>query len=321
MTQRLISIVVPVYNESKGLAIFHAHLLRTFETLSQTFEIIYCDDGSTDGSDIQIREWCSDDTRVKLVRLSRNFGKESALAAGIAAAKGEAIIMLDADGQHPVDRIPDFIAAWQAGAQVVIGIRTANKGEGSFKRLGSRLFYALFNKFSQQALVAGSTDFRLITRPVRAAFLELKENDRLTRGLIDWLGFERAYIRFTANARIHGKATYSRRKLIGLATNSFVSLTATPMYVFGYVGVIISIASFVLGTAILIEQLLLNDPLHWDFTGTAMLGVLIVFLVGLVLMSEGILSLYISRIHTQSKQRPLYIIDNERSEGLNKTDV
>lgn len=314
-----ISFVIPAYNEAEGLSNLQTSLTNIAKMGGYKYEIIYCDDGSSDNTSELVTAWNAQDENTRLVRLSRNFGKESALAAGIATAKGDAIILLDADGQHPVEKIPEFISKWQNGAQVVSGIRTSNQGEGSFKRNGSRLFYAVFNRISDQPLMQGSTDFRLISRPVADAFLDLKENDRITRGLIDWLGFRQDYVEFKANAREHGDVSYSRRKLIRLAANSFVSLTSTPMYLFGYLGVFITIFSLLLGASITIEQLILKDPLNWNFTGTAMLGVLIIFLVGIVLLSQGILSVYIAHIHNQSKQRPLYIIDYDTSAGVKKS--
>jgi len=314
-----LSVVVPVFNEAAGLLEFHQSLIKVLNScLPKAYEIIYCDDGSTDETAALVRTWAKREKTVKLVKLSRNFGKESALAAGVAVAQGEATLMIDGDGQHPVALIPEFVKAWQAGAQVVIGVRTENSGEGFTKRLGSQLFYKIFNHFTKQTLVPGSTDFRLIAAPVRLAFLELKESDRITRGLIDWLGFERVFIEFTAGPRQQGSAGYDRRKLFHLATNSFVSLSTMPLYLFGYLGVVITFASLVLGLTVGVEQLILNDPWHWNFTGTALLSIMLLFLVGIVLMSQGMLALYISHIHTQSKQRPLYVIDYDRSAGLGK---
>lgn len=316
----LVSVVIPLYNEVEGLPEVHSKLLSVLEDSEYRFEVVYVDDGSTDGSNNVIKNWATADKRIRLIALSRNFGKESALVAGITEARGNAIIMLDSDGQHPVEVIPEFIAAWHNGAQVVVGISEDKQWKGPFKRLGSKLFHKVFNKFAGQTLVPGSTDYRLIDAEVRTAFLQLEEKDRITRGLIDWLGFNRSYVKYITKERIHGTATYSRRKLIKLAANSFVSLTSAPIFIFGYLGVFISIASFLLGIAILLEQLILEDPLNWNFTGTAMLGVLIVFLVGIVLMSQGILSLYISHIHTQSKERPLYVINRAKSLNLDKHD-
>jgi len=314
-----LSVVVPIYDEASGLADFHADLVHYAKEASQnSYEIIYCDDGSNDNTDKLVYEWHKNDPNIKLIKLSRNFGKENALAAGIAFATGQAIITLDGDGQHPAELIPDFVRKWRTGAQVVIGVRISNKGEGWFKRVGSKLFHKLFNVLTGQKLLSGSSDFRLIDRSVQQAFLQLGETDRITRGLIDWLGFNRELIEFTAKARQSGAPGYNRRKLVKLATNSFVSLTPTPLYLFGYLGVFITIGSLFLGAAVFIEQLLLNDPWHWKFTGTAMLGILILFLVGIILISQGILSLYISHIQNQSKGRPLYVIDHKASLGIEK---
>jgi glycosyltransferase involved in cell wall biosynthesis len=313
----LLSVVVPVHNESSGLVQFHKSLVGIVRGCAKdSYEILYCDDGSTDDTSKLVKDFHVGDPRVKLIKLSRNFGKENALSAGIAEAGGQAVLMLDGDGQHPVELIPKFIDAWRAGAQVVIGVRTGNNDEGWFKRLGSRLFYKVFNRLTTQKLLPGSTDFRLIDASVRQAFLALTETDRITRGLIDWLGFQREFIYFQANARQQDSASYSRRKLMKLAANSFTSLTPTPLYVFGFLGVAITLVALVLGASVFVEQLLLGDPWHWKFTGTAMLSILLLFLIGIVLMSQGILSLYISHLHSQSKQRPLYIIDYDGSADI-----
>jgi len=313
----LLSVVVPILNEGSGLAQFHKSLVDIVrQCIGDSYEILYCDDGSTDDTSKLIKEFHASNPRVKLIKLSRNFGKENALSAGIAEAGGQAVLMLDGDGQHPVGLIPKFIDAWRSGAQVVIGVRTGNDEEGWFKRLGSRLFYRVFNRLTTQKLLPGSTDFRLIDASVQQAFLALKETDRITRGLIDWLGFRREFIYFKANARRQDSVSYSRRKLMKLAANSFTSLTPTPLYVFGFLGVAITLVALVLGTSVFVEQLLLGDPWHWKFTGTAMLSILLLFLIGIVLMSQGILSLYISHLHNQSKQRPLYIIDYDGSAGI-----
>jgi dolichol-phosphate mannosyltransferase len=171
---------------------------------------------------------------------------------------------------------------------------------------------------ADQKLIIGSTDFRLIDRKVQQVFLTLPEADRITRGLIDWLGFRRQYIKFAAKKRESGLPGYNLNKLMGLAANSFTSLTLKPLFLFGYLGVLITVASFLLGIVVFIEQPLLGDPWHWKFTGTAMLGILILFLVGIVLMSQGIMSLYVSRIYRQSRQRPLYVVDYDKSIGIEK---
>ncbi|HEY5695427.1 MAG TPA: glycosyltransferase family 2 protein [Candidatus Saccharimonadales bacterium] len=316
----LISIAVPLYNESAGIVSFHNELTKVAITATgNSYEIIYCDDGSNDNTVELVQEIAEKNRHVRLVALSRNFGKESALSAAIHAATGQAVIMLDGDGQHPIALIPAFVKAWQAGAKVVIGLRTEKDSEAFTKRLVSKMFYALFNRFTDQHLIPGTTDYRLIDRAVQQAFLHLPETDRITRGLIDWLGFTRAYIPIPRLARAAGTPSYSWRKLALLATNSFVSLTVAPLYLFGILGLIITVIAFILGIAVFIEQIILHDPLRWAFTGTAMLGILTLFLVGIILISQGIISLYLSRTHSQTKQRPLYIINYDMSARIGDT--
>lgn len=315
-----LSIVVPIYNEAANLIEFNKDLLNEMKQLASLgindYEIIYVDDGSSDASATIIKDLQKTNSTIKLICLSRNFGKESALAAGIAEACNDAVITIDGDGQHPVDVMPELVAKWQAGSKVVIGVRRNSGAESWVKRQNSRLFYSIFNKLASQKLTPNSTDYRLIDKQVQQEFLKLHESDRLTRGLIDWLGFSPSYVKFDVRMRSHGKATYSQTKLIGLATNSFVSLTTKPLYLFGYLGVAITSSSLILGLSIMVEQLIMGDPLNWNFTGTAMLSILILFLIGLVLISQGIMSLYISTINNQSKNRPLYIIDHQKSSGI-----
>lgn len=318
LRDNLISIVIPVYNESAGLPDFHRSLQRTIKKIGVSYELIYCDDGSTDSTAELIRQWHTKDSHIKLIKLSRNFGKENALSAGIAQANGQAVLTIDGDGQHPVELIPTFIRKWQDGSQVVIGVRTRGSSEGWFKRFGSKIFYQLFTRVTGERLVPPSTDYRLMDKAVQQEFLKLTESDRITRGLIYWLGFKRDFIKFEALRRHSGAAGYNRRGLMRLATHSFVSFTPMPLYLFGFLGVFITIAAMLLGSAVFIEQVIFNDPWHWNFTGTAMIGILLLFLVGLILMSQGMLSLYISHIHSQTKRRPLYVIDYEGSAGVKK---
>ena len=320
ITSKKISFVVPLYNEAGGILEFHKSLENIIKANLTNYEIIYCDDGSLDNTSELVSRLSKNDKNIKLIRLSRNFGKENALTAGIKFASGDGIFMIDGDGQHPVELIPDFIKSWLNGNKAVVGLRIANSKEGMVKRLGSYLFYRSFTKMTGKRLMAGTTDFRIIDKTVQQAFLELKDTDRVTRGLIDWLGFKTSYIKFRAKPRVHGSAGYSFNKLVKLAMNSYVGFSTTPLYFFGYLGVTISSLSFILGIMVFIEQLLLGDPLNWKFTGTAMLGILIIFLVGILLMAQGILSIYVSMIHNQAKQRPLYIIDFDNSIGLNKSD-
>ena len=318
-TKITLSVVVPLFNEADCLRDFHAALEDVLNTMGKNYEIIYCNDGSSDKTLSILHEIVKGNARTKVINLSRNFGKESALSAGLHAATGQAIIALDGDGQHPVEVIPKFVEAWEQGGQVIVGVCVNRRSEGLLKRLGSRLFYKSFNALTGQKLVSGTTDFRLIDRAVQQEFIKLEESERMTRALIDWLGFERVYVQYEEKTRIAGAPAYSFGSLVKLATNSFVALTPKPLYIFGYLGITITAAAFLLGVTVFIEQILLSDPWHWKFTGTAMLGILILFLVGIVLLSQGILSLYISHIHSQSKGRPLYVINKKGSVGIDES--
>jgi len=313
LTNKKISIVVPLFNEAAGLEQFNDSLTRVLDDNLPSYEIVYINDGSRDKTREILHELSQKNNHISYVSLTRNFGKENALSAGIFYASGQAVMMLDGDGQHPVELIPDFIKSWLAGNPVVVGIRQSNSNEGLTKKWGSYIFYKTFNKITGQKIRAGSTDFRLIDRSVQEAFIGLKDADRITRGLIDWLGFKTDYIAFSAKARQHGSAGYSIHKLVKLALNSYVGFSNTPLYFFGYLGASISALSFILGVAIFIEQLILGDPLSWKFTGTAMLAILIIFLVGIVLMAQGILAVYVSLMHNQTKQRPLFVVDVDNS--------
>ena len=312
----LLSVVVPLYNERLGLPDFHKSLLASLErSAKDSYEIIYCDDGSTDGSGHIIKDWALKDKHLKLLVLSKNFGKEVATTAGIHQARGQAIITIDADGQHPVELIGDFLDRWRAGSQVVIGLRTENQNAGFAKHWGSKLFYRAFNRFSSLKLVPGSTDFRLIDRVVQADFIKMTEHNRITRGLIDWLGYKRDYIKFAANPRIAGEASYSFKKLLKLAIDSTISLSTSPLYITAYIGAVVLPLSALLGLGMVIDAGL-GDPLNLHAKGSAYMVVLLLFLIGILLVSQGIIGLYLSHIHTEAQNRPLFIIDQSNSENL-----
>lgn len=313
----LISLVVPAYNESPGINQFNETLLiPALKKIGCEYEIIYVNDGSSDSTLSKLTKLASKNKRIRVVNLSRNFGKEIATTAGISVSKGDATVILDADGQHPPEMISAFIEKWHRGAQVVVGVRQSNEKEGIVKRIGSILFYKLFNRYSGAEIIPRSTDFRLIDSNVREAFLLFQERNRITRGLIDWLGFKRDYVEFSSPARIAGEASYKTSQLFKLALNSFVSLSLKPLEVLVGTGVVITLMALCVGVIVFIEQILLNDPLKLAITGSAMLGIFITFLVGLVIMSQGVIAIYLAHIHTQTQDRPLFIIDHSSSVHL-----
>lgn len=309
--ERLVSLIVPVHDESSNLRWFHQQVKTAIRGLHYKFEVIYIDDGSSDDSLMLIKELAKSDSAVRYMSFSRNFGKEAATTAGLKKASGDAAIMLDADGQHPVTEIGRFLKKWETGSKVVIGVRTSNAKEGLVKRYGSKLFYRTINSISEGKTIPRSTDYRLLDRKVLDEFNRLTEHNRITRGLVDWLGFSRTTVEFAAPARHSGGAAYNFGKLVRLALHAFVSQTTQPLRFTGYLGAFVTIISALVGLFLLFEKYLLGDPLELAITGTALLGLFVSFLVGLVLISNWLLALYVESIHSETQNRPLYIISEE----------
>jgi dolichol-phosphate mannosyltransferase len=303
----LISVIVPAFNEEKNLPLLYEAIEKTFKTLPYTFEIVIINDASTDGTlDVchQLKKKYGDHVRV--IDFSRNFGKEAATTAGYHEALGIAVVAIDADLQHPPILIKELIIHWQAGAEVVIGVRNNNASDSLIKKMGSKLYYKMINSIGETPIVPNATDFRLIDRSVVEAFKKLTEHNRMTRGLIDWLGFRRDYVYFTAPERLHGEAAYSFWKLVKLASESFIAHSLFPLRLAGYVGIVIMMLSGTLGLVMIIDKYLL--PQGFNFSGPAILANVILFLVGLVLIMIGLLSFYIGHIYHETQGRPLYVI-------------
>ena len=314
---KVISVVVPVYNEEEGIGDFlERQLLPVLEGLEYKTEVIIVNDGSRDKTLMKIDECLARNKNdIKVISFARNFGKEMALTAGLNNAKGDAVIMIDADGQHPVEIIPKMIEKWENGAEVVTAVRGANTTK---HRIASKMYYGLMHAMGNKKLVVGAMDFRLVDRVVVDEFNKCFERNRIARGLIDWLGFEQEYIKVNTKNRVYGKPSYSARKLLGLAVDSLVSSSRAPLKIFGYIGAFITVASLILGLFILIQQYILGDPLGLDWSGAVAMSVFVSFLVGLVLISQSMTALYVSQIHSESKGRPLYVVDKKKSRGLNK---
>jgi len=310
--KRKVSIVIPVYNESAGIKRFlDTELLPALlELKDYKFEVVMVDDGSVDATLEQIRESdLAGKLDLNVMAFSRNFGKEVALSAGIRAAGGEAIIMIDGDGQHPVAEIRRMLSRWEEGSRVVTAVRGSNTTKHG---LFSKLYYLML-KISGAKVVEGAMDFRLIDRVVADEFNKFTERNRLSRGLIDWLGFSQSYIEVETKERTLGEPTYSKRKLAALALDSLASMSRTPLIIFGYIGGAIMVFSLILGLFILIEQYIMRDPMGLDWSGAVAVSVFVAFLFGIVLVSQAMTALYISQIHAEAKGRPLYVIDRTRS--------
>ncbi|HEX7963484.1 MAG TPA: glycosyltransferase family 2 protein [Candidatus Saccharimonadales bacterium] len=308
MEGKLISIIVPMHNEALNIPLLYKELAKHTQKVPYQFEFVFVDDGSTDESLDSLQELAGRDERVRVLEFARNFGKEAAVSAGLDAAWGDAAIILDADLQHPPALIPKFIAAWERGNDVVIGVRRYSKQEGRLKRLTSDWFYHLLHLVANTQITPHASDFRLLDKKVIRIFRQLTERDRITRGLIDWLGFKREYIPFTAPPRKHGVAVYSWRKLFELAINTFTGYSLFPLKFAGYLGLFILLTAVPIGSFLSFERFVLNDPLHWNITGTALLAMMILVLVGIMLGCLGLISLYIARIHAEVTNRPLYVV-------------
>ncbi len=312
-----ISFVIPVHNEEKGFMKFYeSMLLPELKKLSYSYELILVDDGSKDKSLEIIQKIADKNPHVVVVAFSRNFGKEVALTAGIREATGDAIMTIDADGQQPPKLIPEFIKKWEEGGEIVIGVRGKYEKHGLIAKIGSKLFYKMLRGMGVKDTVPGSTDFRLIDRVVADEYNKLTEHGRITRGLMDWMGFKKVYIDYIYGNRLAGKPSYNFSKLFGLAVDSFVSLSTTPLVIFGWIGGFITFAAGILGLFVIIEEFIMGDPIGLKWTGTTCLSIFISFLVGLVLISQSVIALYISHIHAEAQARPLYIIDRKNSRNL-----
>lgn len=306
-SQKLISIVIPVYNEAANLSLLYKELVRHTQRLPYRFEVIFVDDGSTDESSRILQGLAGSDPDVRVIELARNFGKEAAVSAGLHAASGDAVIAIDADLQMPPRLIGDFIAQWEDGADIVVGVFAA-RSMSFVRRMGASIFYRIMGAIGQSKITPHATDYRLLDRQVVEVFKKLTERNRITRGMIDWLGFRRTYVPFNQEARRHGRPTYSMKKLIALAMNSFTSFSLVPLKLAGYLGIIILSLSIPAGIFMYVERYLLGDPLRLMITGTDMLAIMILFLIGVVLACLGLISLYIANIHTEVINRPLYVV-------------
>ena len=302
---KLISIVIPVCNEEKNIPLIFAEIRDVFQGITYDFEVIFVNDGSTDNSLLEIMKLSREDSRVKGLDFSRNFGKEPATSAGCHFADGDAVITIDADLQHPPALILKFLELWESGVEVVYTVRIENKNVRWTKDISSKLFYWLFNKVSEVPTESGTTDFRLMDRKVIRVFRNFPERERMFRGMIDWMGYRRARVEFVARDRVNGTATYSYRKLFDLALNSLTSFSLLPLRMAAYFGTFITFLSGLLLTGMLVTRWFFDSTM---FSPIAILAVGNIFLIGIVLVSLGLIALYIARIHGEVINRPLYIV-------------
>ena len=305
-----LSVVVPAYNEADNLPLLLPELTAALRTLTDRWEVIVVDDGSRDGTAAVMRPWLLA-PGVRYVRLSRNFGKEAALSAGLDRAQGDAVVLMDADGQHPVAMIATMVEAWRASADMVCTVRRSRAEESLVKRLGTRLFYHLANAGSPVHIPEDVGDFRLLDRRVVDALRALPERNRFMKGLYAWVGYEALVLPYAPAPRRSGRSAFSLRRLVRLALTGVTAFSNFPLRVWSGVGALLALGALGYGVWILIEHFVEGHPVP----GYATLAASLMFFGGVQLLSIGILGEYIGRIFDEVKQRPLYLVGSESGQG------
>ena len=306
MTNPEISIIIPCYNEEGNVHVLYEKLSSILKSCEiSTYEILFVNDGSSDDSLMKIKELTAKDDAVKFIHFSRNFGHQNALRAGLDFAKGDAVISLDADLQHPPDLIPALISHWKAGNKVVFTKRKDTKDFTFFKRLTSKMFYRLVNYLSETKLEEGTADFRLLDRTVVEALKNFKEDNLFYRGIIPGLGFKQYGIEYNPHERFSGQTKYTFSKMVRFALTGITSSSAKPLYFSIYLGAFLALCSFFYAMyAIYVSIFTTEAVAGWTSTIASIL-----FIGGIQLMMLGIVGIYLGKLFSESKKRPNYIIE------------
>jgi dolichol-phosphate mannosyltransferase len=304
------SVVVPLRNEEELLPELVTRLARVLDALEDTWEVILVDDGSTDGTYGLAVEAHSRDPRVKVVRLSRGFGHQLALSAGLDLARGEAVITMDGDLQHPPEVIPDLVARWRGGDEIVYAVMTERPGEGRFKTWTARVFYRFLGRLAEIEVPAGAGDFRLVDRRALDAVRAMRESNRYLRGMFSWVGYRQSGVPYVHPARTAGTTKYTSLKMFRLATDAVIGFSSKPLRLGLNVGFVVSIASILFGVLALVGKLFGG----FAVPGWTSLAVIVGVVGGIQLIVLGVIGEYIAHIFDEVKQRPLYIVT--RTHGL-----
>jgi dolichol-phosphate mannosyltransferase len=301
--RKVLTVVVPVYNEAEGLARFHARLREVLAALPYDTRVLYVDDGSDDGS-FDVLAGFARDAGVGVLRLSRNFGHQIALTAGLDHAAGDAVVTMDADLEMPPELIPELVARWERGADIVHARRVGSDGAGLGKRATSRWFYAVLNRLSEVPIEPDVPDFRLLARAPLDVLRGMRERHRFLRGLVSLLGFAQDVVPFHAGRRVAGRSKYSFGKMLGLAVDALVSFSVVPLRLSVLAGFVAAAAGAVYGGYVVWTRLFRATAVPgWASTTTAVL-----VLGGMILVVLGIIGEYVARIYGEAKGRPLYIV-------------
>ncbi len=299
-----VSIVVPVLNEERNIPLLYEQVRRELESFGSDFELIFVDDGSTDGSSAAVAALHRADPRVKLVSFSRNFGHQIALTAGMDFSSGDAVIVMDADLQHPPALIRSLLERWKEGFEVVHTVRETTEDAGWFKRATGRIFYRLFRFLSRIDLPANAADFRLLDRSVVCALGSIRERTRFLRGLTAWAGFRSTSIPYRAPARVEGRSKFTPARMTKLALDGLVSFSAVPLHVAIYAGTALAALGFLYSLYALYVHFVTGTTLP----GWTSVIMLVAIVGGIQLILIGVIGVYLGKIYEEVKQRPLYLV-------------
>lgn len=311
--QPTLSLVVPVYQDATAVPHFFQVVVPILKDTGVDWEIVCVDDGSTDESLDALCAQQQKDPRIKVIALSRNFGKEAALTAGLAHTNGQAVVPIDVDLQDPPHLIGEMLVRWRAGYDVVHAVRRQRDSDSWFKRASARLFYNAYNRLSHIRIPVNAGDFRLVDRKVVDALSQFPERNRFAKGLFAWLGFRQTYVTYARQRRITGKTNWSYWKLWNFALDGITSFSTLPLRVWSYIGVSIAFLSFFYAIFLIVRTLLYGI----DVPGYASLMVVVLFLGGLQLLTLGILGEYLGRTYQETKARPIYLVRATYGFGAN----
>ena len=300
-----LGVVVPCFNEEAVLAAFHARLMGVLDAMPVAARVLYVDDGSRDGTFAALEGLCAADPRVAALRLSRNFGKELALTCGLDHASGDAVVVIDADLQDPPELIPELWARFRDGHDVAYAVRRSRAGESWLKRGTAAAFYRVIGRLSDTPVPADTGDFRLLSRRALEALRGLRERHRFMKGLFGWVGFRQVGVPYDRAPRAAGRSSWNWWRLWNFALEGITSFSVAPLKLATYVGLATSLLAFGYGAWVVAKTLLWGDPV----AGYPSLMSVVLFLGGIQLMALGLIGEYLGRLYLESKQRPLYLID------------
>ncbi|SEP97391.1 dolichol-phosphate mannosyltransferase [Devosia sp. YR412] len=308
MADTVFSFVIPVFNEEAVIPLLLRRMERLLAAVGEPAEVIFVDDGSSDSSPTFLANLARGDERYCYLRLARNFGHQIAITAGLEAARGKAVIIMDADLQDPPETVLAMIAEWRKGFEVVHAQRISRAAETPLKRVTAHLFYRLINRLSAIDIPRDVGDFRLVDRVAVDAFLQLPEANRYVRGMFAWIGFRQTVVQYEREARAAGVSKYPLRKMLSLATSAIISFSDAPLRLAIWIGAVVSAASLAYGGYALLRALFWSNGLVDGWASTV---VVISLLSGVNMLLTGVVGLYVGRIHAEVKGRPLYIVSRK----------